>query len=447
MSKNPERWGIVGGGILGMTLAHRLAGQGREVTLFEGDDSLGGLAGSWELGGVVWDRHYHVILQSDACLRALLAELGLEKETVWVETRTGFFAGEKFHSLSNTLEFLRFPLLGWIGKVRLGATVFHASRLKDRGRLERISATDWLTRWSGRRVFKTIWLPLLRAKLGENYRIASAAFIWSSIARMYDARRTGLKKEMFGYIPGGYARILDRYQSVLAGENVRVKLRHVARRVEAVPGGGVRITLDEGNAETFDQVVLTMAAPIASALCQGLEADERSRLLGIRYQGIICASLLLKQPLANFYVTNITEEWVPFTAVVEMSNLVDKKHFGGNTLVYLPKYVPSGDPAFLMYDGEVEETFLEALFRMYPHVRRGDVVAFRVSRVSFVLAIPTLNYSARLPPMTTSIPGVHIVNSAHILDGTLNVNETLRLAGRAAEGLCPLPSPVVSPGR
>src|SRR5512139_2642835 len=111
MTKNPERWGIVGGGILGMTLAHRLAGQGKEVTLFEGNDSLGGLAGPWELGDVVWDRHYHVILQSDACLRALLAELGLEKETVWVETRTGFFAGEKFYSLSNTLEFLRFPLL------------------------------------------------------------------------------------------------------------------------------------------------------------------------------------------------------------------------------------------------------------------------------------------------------------------------------------------------
>jgi len=447
MTKNPERWGIVGGGILGMTLAHRLAGQGKEVTLFEGNDSLGGLAGPWKLGDVVWDRHYHVILQSDACLRALLAELGLEKELVWVETRTGFFAGEKFYSLSNTLEFLRFPLLGWIGKVRLGATVFHASRLKDRSRLERISVADWLTRWSGRRVFETLWLPLLRAKLGENYRIASAAFIWSSIARMYAARRTGLKKEMFGYIPGGYARILDRYKSVLAAENVRVKLRHVVRRVEAVPGGGVRTTLEDGNAETFDQVVLTMAAPIASVLCPDLEADERSRLLEIRYQGIICASLLLKQPLSNFYVTNITEEWVPFTAVVEMSTLVDRKHFGGKTLVYLPKYVPTGDPAFLMSDGEVEETFLEALFRMYPHVRRSDVVAFRVSRVPFVLAIPTLNYSARLPPMTTSIPGVHIVNSAHILDGTLNVNETLRLAGSAMKGLCPLPSPVVSSGR
>ena len=30
-----KKWGIIGGGIMGMTLAHRLAQQGHEVTIFE----------------------------------------------------------------------------------------------------------------------------------------------------------------------------------------------------------------------------------------------------------------------------------------------------------------------------------------------------------------------------------------------------------------------------
>ena len=47
--------------------------------------------GAWELGGVVWDRHYPVTLLSDARLRALLEELGLAEELEWSETRTGFF--------------------------------------------------------------------------------------------------------------------------------------------------------------------------------------------------------------------------------------------------------------------------------------------------------------------------------------------------------------------
>ena len=41
--------------------------------------------------------------------------------------------------------------------------------------------------------------------------------------------------------------------------------------------------------------------------------------------------------------------------------------------------------------------------------------------------------------MRTSVEGVFVVNSAHIVNGTLNVNETVELAGRsiglvAAEG-------------
>ena len=172
MSAKPERWAIVGGGFLGMTLAHRLAQQGKKVTLFEGGSQLGGLASAWNLGEVVWDRHYHVTLLSDTYLRSLLRELGLEKEMQWVETRTGFYTEGKLYSMSNTLEFLRFPPLGIWDKLRLGATIFYASKIKNWRQLEKIPVADWLTRWSGRRTFHNIWLPLLRAKLGENYKNA-----------------------------------------------------------------------------------------------------------------------------------------------------------------------------------------------------------------------------------------------------------------------------------
>jgi protoporphyrinogen oxidase len=444
VSMRRERWGIVGGGFLGMTLAHRLVQQGKRVALFEGADHLGGLASAWRIDDVVWDRHYHVTLLSDTYLRSLLAELGLEKEMQWVETRTGFYTDGKLYSMSNTPEFLRFPPLGLLDKLRLGATIFYASMIKDWKRLERIPVADWLRRWSGRHTFEKIWLPLLRAKLGQNYKKASAAFIWAIIARMYAARRTGLKKEMFGYVPGGYARILERFGELLAEENVSVRLRHRAKQVGPASGGRVFIEFENGGRELVDQVVVTAAAPYAARVCPGLSEDERSRLNGIQYQGIICASLLLQKPLANFYVTNITDSWVPFTAVIEMSALVDRKHFGGNTLVYLPKYLTPDDPAFSLSDQEVEQMFVGALLRMYPHLDRSDVLGFRVSRVRYVLAISTLDYSEHLPPMKTSIPGLHIVNSAHIVNGTLNVNETIQLAEKAAAELLKLPSRAAS---
>ncbi len=450
MARTAEQWGVVGGGILGMTMALRLAQQGKQVTLYEAADHLGGLADAWQLGDILWDRHYHVTLLSDMHLRELLQELGLESEMQWVETKTGFYTDGKLYSMSNTVEFLQFPPLGLIDKLRLGFTIMYASRLQDWKKLEKIPVAQWLKQLSGPRTFQKIWLPLLRAKLGDNYSKASASFIWAIIARMYAARRTGLKKEMFGYLPGGYARMLDRFVRVLEQHNVRIETGH---RVSQVRAGslGVQVEFDNGHRATLDQVVLTTAAPIAARVCAGLSELERDRLNGIQYQGIVCASLVLKHGLAPYYVTNITDTWVPFTGVIEMSTLVDRSEFGGHSLVYLPKYVDPSDPIFNKSDQEIEDQFISALERMYPHFNRDDVLAFRVSRVRYVFAITTLNYSEHLPPMHMSVPGVHVINSAHIPNGTLNVNETIQLANRSASELKVLaslpPTPAYSPTR
>jgi protoporphyrinogen oxidase len=119
---------------------------------------------------------------------------------------------------------------------------------------------------------------------------------------------------------------------------------------------------------------------------------------------------------------------MPFTAVIEMTSLVDREQFGGKTLLYLPKYVTSDDPAFRLSDREIEETFLSALQRMHPTFSRESVRAFRISRVPYVFPIPTLGYSERLPPVRTTVPGLYMASSAHIVNGTLNVNETVKLA-------------------
>ncbi|MGZ4398033.1 MAG: FAD-dependent oxidoreductase, partial [Gaiellaceae bacterium] len=54
--------GIVGGGILGLTAAYRLARAGVQVSLYERSPDLGGLVGSFDFAGRRADRFYHVIL-------------------------------------------------------------------------------------------------------------------------------------------------------------------------------------------------------------------------------------------------------------------------------------------------------------------------------------------------------------------------------------------------
>jgi protoporphyrinogen oxidase len=430
--------------MLGMTLAMRLRQAGHRVTLLEGADQLGGLASTWQLGDVVWDKHYHVTLLSDSSLRAVLDELGLADELRWVETRTGCYTDGRLYSVSNTAEFLRFPPLGIVDKLRLGWTVFHASRIDDWERLEQIPVEDWLVRHSGRRTFDKFWKPLLRSKLGENYRIASAAFIWAIIQRLYAARRTGLKKEMFGYVEGGYARVLSRFGEQLEAMGVEIRLGARAQRVVG-EGDQARVELEDGNL-VCDQVVVTTASPIAARLIDGLTEAERATMDGVTYLGIVCASVLMAEPLAGYYVTNITDGWVPFTGVIEMSALVDRAAFGGRALVYLPRYTSEDDPATTWSDAEVERQFLDALERMYPSFDRRGVEAFQISRVRYVLPLSTLGYSSSVPGIATSVPGIFTVNSSQILNGTLNVNETVQLAERAAISLLAAdPRPARSP--
>ena len=248
---------------------------------------------------------------------------------------------------------------------------------------------------------------------------------------MYAARRKGLKKDMYGYVTGGFAWVLKRFAQVLIEKGVAIHMSHTVSNVERIDSNQIKATFNNGKEEMFDKIILTVPSPISARICQGLAVNERSRLNNTQYVGLVCASFLLKKPLSNFYITYIADSSVPFTSVVEMTALVDRHYFGGNSLVYLPKYVPADDPVFSLSDKEVEEKFFEALLRLFPHLQQDDIVASRIARDPYVFVPTGLNHSDGLQPIKTSIPGVHIVNSAQIVNGTMNIDESFRLVSSA----------------
>ena len=127
-------------------------------------------------------------------------------------------------------------------------------------------------------------------------------------------------------------------------------------------------------------------------------------------------------------MTNIADERLPFTGVIEMTALVDRSSFGGNSLVYLPKYVNTEDPLFGTTDEEITAYFIASLKLMVPQLKDEDILARAVAKARHVIALPAINYSKNVPPVITSIKDVYIINSALITDGTLNVNETVKIA-------------------
>lgn len=421
-----------------MTLAFRLSQAGFEVSIVESAPELGGLASSCQIGEYVWDRFYHVFLKSDSNLLCLLEEFNLLDQIYWGQTKTGFFTDGRFYSMSNILEFMSFPPLKLLDKFRLGLTIYYVSKIKSVKHLEQISVTKWLTRLSGQRTFNKIWLPLLKCKLGDNYKIASGSFIWAIISRMYAARRSGLKQEMFGYANKGYSTIINKFQHILNDRGVEIICRTPVVRIEN-DKDGIEIETATQKSLSFDAAVITSPCIQIPDLCPQLSLSEKQRLNKVTYQGVLCATLLLKRPLANYYITNITDKGMPFTAVIEMTSLVDPSYFGGNSLVYLPRYLTQEDTFWHKAEKDIEDEFLSALERMYSSFNRADVLHFQVSKASHVLPVTTLNYSTELLPLTkTSLENVFIVNSAQIANGTMNVNEIIGLANRKATELVEL---------
>jgi protoporphyrinogen oxidase len=414
--------------MLGAAAAHRLRAGGADVVLYEAAPTLGGLASAWSVPGqdgepVTWDRFYHVILGSDRRLFGLLDELGTP-DVVWGRSKAACFADGRALPASAAAELLGLPFLGPVAKLRIGLTVAWAALWSSGKRFDRITAARWLRRWSGREATERLWLPLLRAKLGRSADRASAVFIWSTIRRLVFARFEGRDGDRFGHVPGGYATVLGTLARALSAAGVDVRTQARVSAVSAAPNG-VRVESDAFGAELFDRVLVTTAAPLTSRLCRDLSDGERERLEGVEYLGVICPSVLLRRPVTGAYITYITDP-LPFTAVIEMTALVDPSELGGHTLVYLPRYTDPADPAFDTTDADLEAEFLAPFLRMYG-LDPADVISFSVARARYVMPVPTPGYPQRVPGVRTSVPGLFTLGSAQITVGTLNVEQTLQL--------------------
>ncbi len=423
--------GVVGGGIMGLATAWELLRLGHRPVVFEREVQPGGLSTYFEADGVAWDRYYHCILSTDEELLALLAELGLDSEVQWRETKTGFFMDGRLVSLSTTREFITFPGLSLWDKFRLGLGILYSAHLRDYSKLERVYVREWLTRVFGRRNYERLWGPLLYSKLGSAREQASAAFIWATIQRLYGTRRSASKKELMGAVRGGYRTILDRMVEGIHARGGEVRLGAPASRVRKGSQGAIVEAC--GTEHAFDRVVLAVPNPEVLRLLHPLEdADFRGRLEGVHYLGVVVVLLILERGLSPYYIINLTDTSLPFTGIIEATNLAGSEQLGGRALVYLPKYLPPGDPLESSSDGEVLQLFLTQLRRVFPDLDARGLVATRVFRAGLVQPIHELRYSEHMPPMRTPLDNVFLSNTSMIANTTLNNNATVRLAREVA---------------
>jgi protoporphyrinogen oxidase len=425
------RVAIVGAGITGLTSAYMLLKAGVNVTVIEARQAVGGLSATHDFGDFRWDRFYHCILKSDSSLLQFIDELGLTEKLRWRNTEVGFYSQDALHTMTSPMDLLRFPCLPLWAKVRFGLGILYAARLRDGDRLESVPLKDWTVRVFGETVYSELWEPLLRCKLGEMRSQASAAFLWSTIRRLYSTReKSSSKREQLGYVEGGYYTVFERLIERVAKMGGEIETGVGLSRVEP-RRDGVEVFAD-GQARKFDACLMTVPTPAILACVPALSEEYRARLESPVYLGMVCVVLVMKRPLSPYYLTNVTQE-APFTGIVEMTNLIDADaETKGHTLVYLPKYTSPADPLFHLSDQEVWNRFAPMLFRVHPRLRHSDIVSVQVFRERYVQPVPTLNYSAHAPTVETGLPHIFVANTSQIINDTLNNNVMTSIARKAA---------------
>lgn len=417
------RVGIIGAGLMGMALAERLAGEGHRVHVFERTEQAGGLATWHDFGPFVWDRFYHVILPSDRALIEFMRRIGLGDCLQWRSTRTGYFVGGRLWSLSNGMEFLRFPLLGLTSKIRLAWTILYCSRIRDWQRLEEMNVEEFLVRLSGRATFEVFWKPLLLAKLGEAYRRVSGVFIWTYVRRLFSARDPATQKEQLGYVSGGYRGVFDVLIERVKRSGGAV---HTGVDVECIsPGINGSIDVSVANrCETFDRVVFTGPADVMRRIVHPSLVDVPPSGK-IEYLGVICLAIVTKRPLVPFYIVNISDQSIPFTGVIGMSSLVSTEETGGLYLTYCPKYVLSSDDLFSRSDPELLERFMAGLRSLVPALDSSDITYAQIHRAARVQPLQVVGYSKLVQQARTRSTAFFVLNTTQFVSSTLNNNEVI----------------------
>lgn len=417
--------GIVGGGFMGLVLAHKISKTNVTVKVFERDSQLGGLATHFDYGSFIWDKYYHVILPTDSHLIDLLKDLGLEQDLQWRRSMTGYYVNKKFYSISSSKEFLLFPPLSLFDKMKLAYTIFYGSRINDREKLEKISVKDWLIKIGGKRTYEKFWSPLLLAKLGDSYDRVSAVFIWTYIKRLFQARSSAAQKEHMGYVNGGYKTVFDRLQKLLSEAGSEIILNSSVQKISTNQFGGIDLTYDD-KVEHFDKVIFTAPLNVLEKVTSPDIVEISSSNQKVEYLGVICMALITKESMTPYYVLNIADKEVPFTGVIGMSSLVDIEQTDGYYITYFPKYITADHEYWSKSDKELETLFKDGVQRLYPEFNMGQISSAHMHKAFKVQPLQVLNYSDIIPKIRTKHPDFYVLNTSQFVNDTLNNNSVVK---------------------
>ena len=422
---------VVGAGLAGLTAAMRLSEAGLKVRVFERYPRPGGLARVLEIGGEAIEAFYHHLFTTDTAYVALAEELGLADEIEWLPSRMGIWADERLWDFGTPQSLLAFQPLGLIDKVRFAASTLIIQRISDASRFEHVTASEWVRRNQGERVWRTVWGPLLYQKFADDAENVSMVWLWKKLSLRGRSRSSSGLGERLGYMRGSFARLVAALENRLERLGAQLHLAEAVQRVDAVDSGFVIQT----RSHSFEAQRVLVAASVTDHLeIAGhlLETGERTALETLKATGAICTLLELEQSLTPYYWLNIADPEMPFGGLIEHTNYIPADRYGGVTILYVSNYLFADHPLYRASKKDVIAAYIPALKKVNPSFDASWILASHHFRADSAQPVVTRGYHLKIPSVRTSMPGLYLCSMAQIYPEDRGQNYAIEYGERTA---------------
>jgi len=422
---------VIGAGFTGLAAAFELARRGIAVTVLEKDNDIGGLAGSFDLNGQRLEKFYHHWFNHDKFVIDLARDIRFEDSLVCRPTQTGIYIANRIFKLAKPLDVLRFSPLSWKNRLRLGTLVLKARKVSNWKKLESITAEQWLTTLCGRRVYSTVWEPLLRGKFGPYASEISAVWFWNKLV-MRGGSRSKAGQETLGYFRGGFSAFLEAIADAITSAD-GVICTGVSADALVVRDGRVATVETRQGPINADAVLATGSLPgIATLLEPHVSGQYLATLRRVRYLANLCLVIELSQSLSDIYWLNVGEPDFPFVGLIEHTNLEPTESYGGRHIVYLSKYLTQDAELYRMSKDQAFEFSLPYLKRVFPNFQRSWVQRCHLWKADCAQPIVERHYSRLVPAHETPLKGFYIATMAQIYPEDRGTNYAIRLGQMVA---------------
>ncbi len=400
---------IIGGGITGLAAAYELTKRGHKVTVFEKDvTTLGGLASGFRTPSWKWplEKTYHHFFTSDKAIIALAKELGMEKDLMILHPTTSVYWNNNQYPFDTPINILAFPGLPFIDRLRTGCTAAIMKLNPFWKPLEQITAKQLFKKLNGNAAWKTIWEPLLDAKFSPYAGDIAASWLWGRIYK---------RTPCLGYFRGGFAHFVDVLADTIKKQGGIVK---------------TNTTITHIDRKKFDDILLTVPSQIAVKLIK-FPDTYKQQLLSIPHLWAQTLILETDKPiLEKTYWLNVNDRSYPFIAVVQHTNFIDKKNYGGKHIAYIGNYLPDNHPYLKLTKEQLLEKFLPYIKKINSQFSILNSFLFTSPNAQPVHA---LNYSQRAPKLETPIQNVFLANLDSICPWDRETNYAVELGQNAAK--------------